>query len=213
MARELLMLGATMIAMTTSIPRGEYASTADQRLFMRIGWSDYEALDAMRGDKARPRITYLDGVAELMSPSNDREHIKSQIGRLVEAFCVERKIDINAYGSWTLKSKPDKAAAEADECYIFGVERKDRPDLAIEVVWTSGGLDKLEVYRRLGVGEVWFWIDGAITVHVLTAAGYEPRCRSEALPDLDLDVLLELIACPTINQLVARMQAYARSLG
>jgi Uma2 family endonuclease len=115
---------------------------------------------------------------------------------------------------WKLDAEEQarQGAAEADECYIFGVDRKDRPDLAIEVVWTSGGLDKLEVYRRLGVGEVWYWIDGAITVHVLTAAGYEPRDRSE-VPDLDLDVLLELIDCPTINQLVARMQTCARSLG
>jgi hypothetical protein len=63
------------------------------------------------------------------------------------------------------------------------------------------------------VAECWcYWIDGAITVHVLTAAGYEPRPRSQVLPDLDLDVVVELIDCPTINQLVARMQTYARSL-
>jgi hypothetical protein len=28
------------------------------------------------------------------------------------------------------------------------------PDIAIEVVWTSGGIDKLEVYRGLDVPEV-----------------------------------------------------------
>jgi Uma2 family endonuclease len=57
-----------------------------------------------------------------------------------------------------------------DECYIVGPDQnKEVPDLALEVVWTSGGLDKLEIYRRLGVGEVWIWKDGRITVHALRA--------------------------------------------
>ncbi len=61
MARELLMRGATMIAMVTTTP------TADQRVLMGLNWAAYEMLDASRGDRSVPRITYLDGVAELMS--------------------------------------------------------------------------------------------------------------------------------------------------
>jgi Uma2 family endonuclease len=212
MARGLLMLGATMIAMS-GIPRGEVVATADQRCVMRATWTDYEALDAMRGDHARPRITYLDGAVELMSPSNDHERIKSWIGHLVESFCIARRIVISPYGSWTLKSKLRDAAAEADECYVFGPDRKPLPDLAIEVVWTSGGFDKLEVYRRLGVGEVWFWKDDRFTIHVLRANGYASRDRSVCLPDLDLEVLASLLDLPTLNDASERMQALAKSLG
>lgn len=32
----------------------------------------------------------------------------------------------------------------------------DRPDIAVEVIWTSGGLDKLEIYRKLGRGKFGF---------------------------------------------------------
>ena len=56
-----------------------------------------------------------------------------------------------AVGSWTLKSKKHKRGAEPDECYIFGKKKTNRPDLAIEVEWSSGGIDKLDVYRKLGV--------------------------------------------------------------
>ncbi|MEG4506483.1 Uma2 family endonuclease [Microcoleus sp. F6_B4] len=38
--------------------------------------------------------------------------------------------------------------------------KKAIPDLAIEVVFTSGGIDKLQLYKRLGIPEVWFWEDG-----------------------------------------------------
>jgi Uma2 family endonuclease len=67
--------------------------------------------------------------------------------------------------------------------------RPTNPDLAIEVVWTSGGIDKLDVYRGLGVGEVWIWREGAIEVYVLAGDAYERRARSEALPDIDLSLL------------------------
>ncbi|HEX7704323.1 MAG TPA: Uma2 family endonuclease, partial [Kofleriaceae bacterium] len=87
------------------------------------------------------------------------------------------------------------------------------PDLAIEVVWTSGGLDKLEVYRRLGVGEVWHWKDDRLTVHVLGANGYELHDRSHCLPDIDLELLVSLLDLPTLNEAVERTQAFAKSLG
>jgi Uma2 family endonuclease len=86
-----------------------------------------------------------------MSPSRTHAEIKSYIGCLVEAWCLERSVEFTPYGSWTLKSKQEKRGAEADECYVFGPnpKRKSRPDVAIEVVWTSGGIDKLKVYRKL----------------------------------------------------------------
>ncbi|MEO8840288.1 MAG: Uma2 family endonuclease, partial [Kofleriaceae bacterium] len=86
------------------------------------------------------------------------------------------------------------------------------PDLVIEVVWTSGGLDKLEVYRRLAVSEVWFWKDDRFTVHVFGPSGYALRERSAQLPDLDLALLASLLDLPTLNDAVDRMQAFARSV-
>lgn len=44
------------------------------------------------------------------------------------------------YGSWTLEKKDVERGVEADECYVFrAVAEPERPDLAIEVVWTLGG--------------------------------------------------------------------------
>ncbi|MEO8840287.1 MAG: Uma2 family endonuclease [Kofleriaceae bacterium] len=193
--------------MATSIPRGEYVPTADQRCVMRASWTDYEALDAMRGESARPRITYLDGAVELMSPSTDHEQIKSQLGALLESYCNAQRIKIKPVGSWTIKDRTVDAALEPDECYWIGSAPKARPDLAIEVVWTSGGLDKLEVYRRLAVAEVWFWIDRVISVHVLGPEGYEARVRSEQFPRLDLAVFAELAVLADFNEAIDRARA------
>ena len=74
-----------------------------------------------------------------------------------------------------LRKAPKLAILEPDECYLIGDQARDTPDLAIEVVWTSGGIDKLEIYRRLGVREVWRWKDSRIEVYVLREQHYESR--------------------------------------
>jgi len=173
-----------------NIPAGEHVPTADQRIVLAgATWEHYELELAMRGEKAVPRLSYLEGAMELMSPSRDHERITSYLGRLVEVFAEEHDIELSPYRSWTLKTGRE-AGGEPDECYIVGEDQsKDRPDLVIEVIWTSGGLDKLEIYKRLGIDEVWFWIDGKLEVHALRGGEYERAVRSRWLPGLDLELM------------------------
>ena len=155
--------------MTSALTAPPAAARAeDQRVTLYdVSWSDFELILQIRGDRAGVRLTYLNGALELMSPSVDHEGIKKTIARLLEAYAEEKGIPFNGFGSWTLRNAARARALEPDECYSLSVGRPTRPDLAIEVVWTSGGIDKLEVYRGLGVGEVWFWREGVIEVWVL----------------------------------------------
>jgi Uma2 family endonuclease len=175
-----------------------------------VTWADYQRVLELRGDRSAPRITYLEGRLEIMSPSRTHESIKSLIGSLVETYCLERAIEFSTYGSWTIEDKDADRGAEPDECYVFG-EASDpkRPDLAIEVVWTSGGINKLEVYRALGVREVWYWRKGRITPFVLRSGRYEEGSASEALPGIDLAELASFLDRPTTS---AAIRAYRDAL-
>lgn len=192
-----------------TIPLGEQVPTADGRVVMhRVPWSHYEAQLALRGDVSSPRISYLDGAMELMSPSKDHERITSYIGCLVEAFALERGIDLSPYGSWTLKEAPRSAGIEPDECYLIGPDQtRGTPDLAIEVIWTSGGIDKLEAYRRLRIGEVWLWKEDAIRVYTLESDAYVEAPGSRVLPALDLALLASFLDQPTVTQAVRAFRA------
>ena len=173
-----------------------------------ISWADYEAQLAVKGDTTSPRISYLDGAMELMSPSKDHERIKSYIGMLIEAFALVRGIDLSPYGSWTLKAAAKQAGVEPDECYLVGTDQsRETPDLVVEVVWPSGGLDKLEAYRRLSVSEAWFWKDDAIQIYVLRGGEYEVTRESISLPGLDLALLLSFLDRPTALQAVRAFRA------
>ncbi len=173
-----------------------------------VTWADYERLLTIRGDRSAPRMTYLKGALEIMSPSFDHEHVRSFIGRLVEVYCVDRDIEIVPAGSWTIKRKQDERGAEPDECYLLGVRAgQKRPDLAIEVIWAHGGLDKLEVYRKLGVKEVWIWKKGKLEVFGLRGEAYRRLERSRLLPSLDLALLCRFIDRPSLNRAVRDFRA------
>ena len=98
-------------------------------------------------------------------------------------------IDDRAMGSQELGVR-----SEPDESYNLGI-RKPYPDLVIEVIITSGGVDKLEGYRRMGVAEVWFWEDGVLSHYHLKADGstYEKVARSVLLPDLPIEIFCRYI--------------------
>lgn len=205
------MAHATSTAKTPVAKTPVVAREEDQRIFMRgVTWSEYECLLAIRGDRAGLRIAYLKGDLEIMSPSIDREAIKTTIGRLLEAYAEERGHSLNGYGSWTLKSAPKERGVEPDECYILGIERKASPDLAIEVVWTHGGLDKLEIYRGLGVREVWMWRNEVIEVYQLREGAYALAPRSGLLPELDLAFLASFLDLPDQTQAVREFRAALR---
>ena len=182
---------------------------ADDVIVLRgATWADYQRLLAIRGERSVPRITYLEGALELMSPSRPHESIKSMIGCLLEAWCMERNVDISPSGSWTHESEESERGVEPDECYVLGDEAEPaRCDLAIEVVWTSGVLNKVEVYRKLGVRELWIWKSGGLQIHSLSGEADVRLDRSALLPDLDLAELLTFVDLKPMTRAVREYRA------
>lgn len=195
----------------TLVDPGEYIPTADERVILTVPWASFEAILALRGDGAVPRMAYLDGALELMSPSKSHESIKSRLGLLIAVFCEERGIPFSPYGSWTLKAADEDSAVEPDECYLIGDDQtRARPDLTIEVIWTSGGLKKLEIYRRLGIREVWTWRKGTIEIRVLRDDAYALQDHSDALPGIDLACIAALLDAPTAMDAMRTFRATLR---
>ncbi|PYQ30069.1 MAG: Uma2 family endonuclease [Acidobacteria bacterium] len=156
----------------------------DQRVILQdIDWWQFETFLAIRGDRAGVRVTYLEGQLEIMSPSRSHEFYKTLIGRLLETYAEENGIFFNGYGSLTMRNAPKLRGIEPDECYVVGAE-KENPDLAVEVIWTRGGLDKLDVYRGLGVREVWIWKKEKLKAYELRGDAYVEISKSVVMPGL-----------------------------
>ncbi|MBD2772258.1 Uma2 family endonuclease [Iningainema tapete] len=179
--------------------------TEDQRIILYdVAWEQYEQLSDMFVDSF-PRMTYLEGTLEIiMTTSPEHERLKKIIARLLEAYAEEKDINLNGYGSATFRKQAVKRGAEPDECYCLG-ELREVPDIAIEIVLTSGGIDKLDVYRGLGVKEVWFWENQQFYFYSLTEeVKYIQSDRSVLLPDLDPVLLASFVS--EINQTQAVKQ-------
>jgi len=184
-----------MSALPEMLPH-EISDRIDHRVILHgVSWRDYEALLAMRGESSGTRVAYLQGELELMTPSPDHEKLKTMLARLIEAFAEEKTLDLDGVGSWTIKEEAKKRGLEPDECYVLGEKQEPPtiPDIAIEVVWTSGGLNKLAIYQGLGIPEVWFWKGGELTFHILREEGYVRAERSEKLSDLDPNLLVRFM--------------------
>jgi Uma2 family endonuclease len=177
-------------------------------LMSGVSWQYYEQLLLKLEDNASLRLVYLDGVLEIVSPSRRHEGIKKRIATLLEAYFEETDTEYFPLGSTTFRSEEQRGGSEPDESYCIGAE-KPIPDLVIEVVLTSGGVDKLTVYQRLEIPEVWFWQNDQLVVYCLRGTQYEQSDRSQLLPQLDLEVLATYINHP---QPLAAVKKFRRSL-
>ena len=162
-------------------------------LFEGLTWREFKAVEQLL-DRPGYRLSFLNGVLEIRRRSGEpQEIIKERIGALVEQYLLMAGFDFTPTGSMTLESETGKVKREADESYKLAPGRR-LPDLAIEIVFSSGGIDKLEAYKRLKIPELWFWEDGLLEVYYLRGEGdglhYEKISSSEEVQGIDLDLLL-----------------------
>ena len=178
-------------SISTPLLRTPELKNPNPTLLHDITWEQLEQLDTIL-EHTGSRLTYIDGIVEIMAPPSEaHESPKATVSDLLGAFLRERDIRFYRRGSETQGEQKDGARIEPDECYSIG-SKKPIPDLAIEVTVTSGGINKLAIYARLKVPEVWFWEDGTIEVYCLREHSiYEKLINSELIPDLDIELVAE----------------------
>jgi Uma2 family endonuclease len=160
-----------------------------------ITWEQFKLIQRGFADSRSIRLAYYDGVLEIVSTSVDHELIKTIIGALLELYFLEMEIEFFPMGQAT-QEKVEQVSLQPDESYSFGIPKKI-PDLAIEVILTSGNIEKLKKYCLLGVPEVWLWEDGVLDIYQLDSQDrqYQKSPTSKFLPNLDIATLQRCILC------------------
>ena len=143
-----------------------------------------------------PRMTYDNGVLEMMSPMRQHENIGRLIGRIVETYSEVLAIEIQSVASTTFKRKELKKAFEADESYYVQHAEQIRPkeeldlavdpppDLVVEVEITSSAIQKFKLFAAMGVPEVWRHDGDHLKMFRLQGGVYEAIDSSHALQGL-----------------------------
>jgi Uma2 family endonuclease len=174
-------------------------SSQDRCVLLRgISWQTYESLlNELQAEGQHLRLTYDQGLLEIMSPSPWHGKAGLLIARLVEIYTLEKQIPLVGLGNTTWRRESLAKGIEADECYYIqnaawaaGREEFDLavdppPDLAIEIDITSSSLDKQSIYAALGVPELWRFENEKLIILQLSHSGiYEAAPVSLFLPAL-----------------------------
>lgn len=160
-----------------------------------ISWERYLAFDEKLGnDRPGPRLYYLEGELEIITTSIEHERITESVGRNISDFLLQKGFEAWPRGQTTMRQPLKKVGAEPDESWCVG-EEKEFPDLVMEVTLTSGGVNKLDVYRWFQVPEVWLWRRDKLEIFLMGGSGdYAPSPTSRVLPGFDLGLLERCVA-------------------
>lgn len=177
-------------------------SPAEHKVILRnASWATYERLMDERGESRVPRFAYDRGELEIMSPQAEHESISYTAALLIEVLAEEMDVDAYGLGSTTFQREDLERGFEPDQCFyieswepVRGKERLNLavdppPELVVEVDTTSPSLNKLPIYARLGVREVWRYDGERMLILGLEVNTYIERTTSLALPLLTEDVL------------------------
>jgi Uma2 family endonuclease len=179
---------------------------AEPILISDLTWREFKAVEQLI-DRPGLKLSFLDGVLEIRKmPGKKHETIKERIGALLEIYLEFLGLDFTPTGSVTLENEFEKVKREGDKSYELGANRK-HPDLVIEVVVSSGGINKLEAYKRLQIPEVWFWMNDELLFYSLGNDVYEAVSKSQLLPSLDVDLLMRCIGIENHAQALREFRA------
>ena len=172
-----------------------------------ITWQIYQSIKA-NPDNRNLRLTYYQGVLEIMAPSPEHEYYKKVIGRFVETLAEELVLKLYPLGSTTLERDDLASGSEPDECFYLTVSKIQKikgkkridlkedpaPDLVVEVDITSRSKHREQVYESLQVPEIWRYNGRSLTLLKLTANGYEPMESSLAFSTITASAIEMFLA-------------------
>jgi len=167
--------------------------TIDQRVVLGGNWDQFKLIQKASEDSPGVKLSFFAGAIEILIAGFQHENFSEIIGYLVTTFLLTQGIRFYPSGSMT-QEKTGEVSTQADKSFCLETA-KSIPDLSIEIVYTSGGLNKLQKYRALGVPEVWFWEDGTLRLYHLRENGYQEVIQSElsGLETLNIDLFKRCI--------------------
>ncbi|MBZ8181530.1 Uma2 family endonuclease [Oscillatoria salina] len=167
-----------------------------QLLLEDINWQQFESILAELGERRSHRVSYSNGLLEIMVPLPEHEKAKEIISDLVKILLNYQEINYESLGSTTFKKPFMKQAVEPDACFyiqnqaaVIGKNRLDMtsvppPDLVIEIDLTSR--TQFSNYQILGVPELWRYNRQGLEINLLERGTYIKSNFSPNFPNLPI---------------------------
>lgn len=169
-------------------------------------WDDYEKLIEAVGEASHLRISFNEGVLQIMTLSVEHENYSVVVEDLIKHLSFVKKIKVLAYRSATMKVDKKLKGAEPDN--IFYVQNADRlpnkivinfgvdpmPDVVVEIDIHHQSKQKLSLYADFGVPEIWRYDGKKFEIYELQPdKTYLEIEQSRALPILKAETLTDFL--------------------
>jgi Uma2 family endonuclease len=175
-------------------------------LLWDVDWTTYTRFLRLFAERPGYRLTYDRGDLEIMAPLVNHDDQADFLGDVVHVVTEELGLPLHRGGSVTIRRRPVKRGIEADRCFWIAnahkmkgrkrldLRRDPPPDLAIAVDVTRSCMDRMSIYAKLRVPEIWRLSEDALTFHILHANGrYEAADMSKAIPILTPAKVMEFV--------------------
>ena len=171
-----------------------------------ISWQTYENLLTDLGEQSSLRLTYDQGILEIMTLTPEHESINRYLSSLVDLLVDELGTDVHPVGSSTFKREDIDRGFEPDSSFYFaraaemrGKKRIDleidpAPELVIEIDVSHSSLDKLSIFTRFGVAEVWRYDGAKIYIYRLVENSFVSQENSSIFPALTSSIIEEFLS-------------------
>ncbi|MBM3752688.1 MAG: Uma2 family endonuclease [Acidobacteria bacterium] len=168
-----------------------------------ISWDFYQSLLGEIGDAPGTRITYDNGLLQIMVISAAHDNPNRTLASIVEIVAEETETDVCHLGSTTIQRPDLLKGFEPDSCFYFTnadsvrnknaleLPRDPAPQLVIEVDVTASSLNRFSIFAAVGVAELWHYADDKAEIYVLKNGEYEKAANSLFLPVLTPGALTE----------------------
>ncbi|MBW4472004.1 MAG: Uma2 family endonuclease [Stenomitos rutilans HA7619-LM2] len=187
---------------------------SEQRLVLeKISWQQLEALLMEMGTDRTARFTFDRGRLELMTPLEEHDRCHRLIESLILVLAEVMKLPVEGYKALTLKRPDLGIAVEPDTGYYIQHEQQIHgkvaidlaldppPDLVLDVSLSQSTLDRLSLYARLDVPEVWRYVSqpgddflkGQLHIYRLDQQHYSHVTHGLAFPFLPAGRILQFI--------------------
>lgn len=170
----------------------------DRVVLHNLNWQQFETLIQTLGEHRCARVAYDFSTLEIMTPLPDHEKYKNALSLTIQDIADLLDLEYECLGSTTWKREAKLAGVEPDDCFYFQNESRIRglsrfdldrdppPDLALEIDLTNKSLDRLPIYARLGVPEIWNYDveRGELTIYQLDEENYSISETSSIFPQI-----------------------------
>jgi Uma2 family endonuclease len=169
-----------------------------------VTWQTYRALLADMGEHRSARLAYDCGTLEIKMPSKLHELINRLLERIITTLTEELGMNVLSLGSTTFDSEELEQGVEPDSC--FYIQNADRvnpednappqdfpPDLVVEVDITSSSRSRLNIYKSMGVPEIWRYSCQGLAILQLHQGEYVECEYSSTFALLSVEILKKFL--------------------